>query len=114
MLWVAIHFPGLPPNCLEPLAAWACQFTPKVALAPGDALLAEVQGSVRYFGGLQRFLETLRAGLDELGFAAVCATAATSRAALWRAPGGGGKGPGGLPPRGPRLARRFPASLAPP
>ncbi len=91
MLWVAIHFPGLPPNCLEPLAAWACQFTPKVALAPGDALLAEVQGSVRYFGGLQRFLETLRAGLDELGFAAVCATAATSRAALWRARGGGEK-----------------------
>jgi protein ImuB len=90
MLWVAIHFPGLPPASLEPLAAWACQFTPKVALEPPDALLAEVQGSVRYFGGLERFLETLRRGLDELGFAAIPAVAATSRAALWLARAGGG------------------------
>jgi len=91
MLWVAIHFPGLPPNCLEPLAAWACQFTPKVALEPPDALLAEVQGSVRYHGGPESFRAALRDGLRELGFACAHALAPTSRAALWLARGGGGE-----------------------
>jgi len=89
MLWVAIHFPGLPPAALEPLAACACQFTPKVALEPPDALLADVEGSVRYFGGLESFLGRLRGGLGELGFAASIAVAPTARAALWRARGGG-------------------------
>src|SRR5206468_3761692 len=34
MFWVALHFPGLAAGMLEPLAAWACQFTPRVALEP--------------------------------------------------------------------------------
>jgi protein ImuB len=97
MLWVAIHFPGLPPTSLEPLAAWASQFTPKVALEPPDALLAEVQGSVRYYGGLEGFLETLREGLGEIGFASAHAAAPTSRAALWLARGGGGRDLEALP-----------------
>src|SRR5207244_6270823 len=91
MFWVALNFPGLAAGMLEPLAAWACQFTPKVALEPPDALLAEVQGSVRYFGGLEGFLKTLRGGLGELGFVATPAVAATSRAALWLARAGGGQ-----------------------
>jgi len=45
-------------------------------------------GSLRCFGGLDDFLAKLRAGLAELGFDAVIATAATPRAALWRARGG--------------------------
>lgn len=88
MLWVALHFDALPPPTLEPIASWLCQFTPKVSLEPPQALLAEVQGSLRYFGGLDGFLEKLRAGLAEIGFEASLAAAATPRAALWRARGG--------------------------
>src|SRR5207253_10666016 len=92
MLWVALHFnaPYLTaPGTLERLAAWACQFTPRVSLEPPQALLVEVQGSLRYFGGLDAFLEKLRAGLAELGCEASLAVAAAPRAALWRARGGG-------------------------
>jgi len=73
---------------LEPLAAWACQFTPRVALEP-DALLLEVEGSLRYFGGRDALLAALQSGLAELGLDAAAVTAPTSRAALWRARGGG-------------------------
>ena len=48
-----------------------------------------MQGSLRYFGGLDGFLEQLRGGLAELGFAASLAVASTSRAALWLARGTG-------------------------
>ena len=93
MLWVALHFNVFPSNAtsgtLEHLAAWACQFTPKVSLEPPQALLAELQGSLRYFGGLEPLLERLHAGLGEIGYEASVAVAATPRAALWRAKGGG-------------------------
>jgi protein ImuB len=88
MLWVALYFNASPPDALENLAAWACQFTPRVSLEPPQALLAEVQGSLRYLGGLEGFLVKLRAGLAELGVEAALATAATPRAALWLAKGG--------------------------
>src|SRR5438034_148668 len=92
MFWVALHLPGLQAAMLEPLAAWACQFTPRVALEP-EALLLEVAGSLRYFGGAARrqeaLLAALECGLAELGVQASLATASTARAALWRARGGG-------------------------
>jgi len=91
MLWVALHFPGLSSEALAPLAGWACQFTPKVALAPPDAVLAEVEASLRYFGGRDAFLAELRAGLEELGVRVSLAVAPTGLAALWRARGGGGE-----------------------
>ncbi len=59
-----------------------------MSLEPPQALLAEVQGSLRYFGGTRALLATLRAGLDELGVEATLALAATPRAALWRARSG--------------------------
>ena len=46
-------FPLLPQAALEPIGAWACQFTPKVSLEPPQELLLEVQGSLRLFGGLE-------------------------------------------------------------
>src|SRR5260221_13580520 len=95
MLWVALHFPGLQTG-LEPLAAWACQFTPRVALEPPDALVAEVEGSLRYFGGRGALLAALQAGGAGLGLPAWVATPPTARAALWRG-GGGGLPPEGLP-----------------
>ncbi len=85
MLWVALHFPCLPPEALAPLAAWACQFTPKVSLEPPQELLLEVQGSLRLFGGSGQFLAKLRLGLDEIGFQFRLATGRTAREALWRA-----------------------------
>ena len=91
MLWVALHFPCLPHGTLERIAAWACQFTPRVSLEPPRALLAEIEGSLRRFGGSDGLLEKLRAGLAELGFEAALAMAATPRAALWLARGGGGR-----------------------
>src|SRR3954468_20042595 len=89
MLWVALQFNVPLPGGLESLAAWACQFTPRVSLEPPQALLAEVQGSLRYFGGFDGLLAQLRAGLAQTGFEASLAAAATPRAALWRARGGG-------------------------
>jgi protein ImuB len=88
MLWVALHFPTLPPGALEAIAAWACQFTPKVALEPPQGLLLEVQGSLRYFGGSGRFLERVRDGLRDLELEASLAHAPTARAALWLARSG--------------------------
>jgi protein ImuB len=84
-----MHFPGLETRGLAPLAAWACQFTPKVSLEPPQALLLEVEGSLRYFGGREALLEALERALAELGVPAMLADAPTARAALWRARAGG-------------------------
>src|SRR5436190_10147535 len=104
MLWAALHLPSLqsqalsrghaPPEAgreaLAAIATWLGQFTPKVTLEPPHGLAAEIQGSLRLYGGVGRLRTRLRAGLAELGFEASIAFAATARAALWRAAGGGG------------------------
>ena len=90
MLWLALHLPGLAPEALEPIAAWACQFTPRVSLEPPRALAAEVRASLRLFGGRETLLARWRDGLDSLGVEASLALAPTARAALWLARGGGG------------------------
>ncbi|MGE0876179.1 MAG: DNA polymerase Y family protein [Burkholderiales bacterium] len=110
MLWVACVFPRLaraalpglaspePSDAagrrgmLEAAAMWLCQFTPRVSLEPPRGVLAEVEASLRLFGGARALLRRLRAGLRELGFEdASVAMARTPRAALWRAAGGGGR-----------------------
>ncbi len=83
MLWVALRFPSLAPGTLEAIAAWACQFTPKVSLEPPQGLLLEVEGSLRLFGGIEPLVETIEAGIASMGFAARVGAAATPRAALW-------------------------------
>ena len=89
MLWVALHFPCLPPDALAPIAAWSCQFTPRVSLEPPCELLLEVQGSLRLFGGFEILQRRLEAGLGELGFPFRLARAQTARAALWLSRGSG-------------------------
>jgi protein ImuB len=89
MLWIALHFPCLPPEALPPIAAWACQFTPRVSLEPPQELLLEVQGSLRLFGGFESFKRDLAAGLSRLGYPFSFATAGTARAALWLSRGEG-------------------------
>jgi protein ImuB len=83
MLWLALHFPSLPPGTLEAIAAWACQFTPKVSLEPPQGLLLEVEGSLRLFGGPARLAERLAAGIASMELTARIAAAPTARAALW-------------------------------
>ncbi len=78
-------------EALAALAAWACQFTPRISLEPPQALLMEIEGSLRYFGGRWKFLARLRAGLTRLGFEARIAEASTARAALWMARGSDGR-----------------------
>ncbi len=83
MLWLALHFPCLPPGALEATAAWACQFTPKVSLEPPQGLLLEVEGSLRLFGGLEALTGRIREGIADMGFTARIANAGTPRGALW-------------------------------
>ena len=46
--------PGAEGTALEAVGAWATQFTPAVSLARPDAVLAEIGGSLRLFGGLPK------------------------------------------------------------
>jgi protein ImuB len=89
MHWVAILLPSLPCATLESVAAWACQFTPKVSLQPPHGVLLEVGGSLRHLGGIEQLMARVQAGLAEMDFPARFGQAATPRAALWRAHGGG-------------------------
>jgi protein ImuB len=78
---------GAEAAALEAIAAWACQFTPRVSLEPPQAVLLEVEGSLRLFEGGGRLMARLRSGLAGLGFEALLATGGTARAALWLARG---------------------------
>ncbi len=65
----------------------ALGFTPSVSLGGNHVVLAEVQASLRYFGGLPRLLQRLRAGLAPLGHELRLACAPTAQGAQWMAPG---------------------------
>jgi protein ImuB len=62
-------------------------FTPAVSSACDHVVLAEVQASLRYFGGLPQLLKRLRAGLAPLGHALRIACAPTAQGAQWLAMG---------------------------
>jgi protein ImuB len=89
-LWLAIRLPDTPrwPE-LEGLACWAGQFTPRVSLVPPAALLLEVGGCQRLFGGLDALRQQIQEGLATQNLAARIAVAVTPQAALWLAEGGG-------------------------
>jgi protein ImuB len=74
--------PELERAALARVAAWATQFTPTVSLAPPDAVLAEIGGSLRLFGGLSRLASELARGAHELGYTTRLALAPTPLAAL--------------------------------
>ena len=67
---------------LAAVATWATQFTPAVALAPPDAVLVEIGGSLRLFGGLPKLTARLSRGVHDLGYAMRSALAPTPAAAL--------------------------------
>lgn len=85
-LWLAVRLCDSPPT--PSLACWAGRFTPRASLADG-ALLLEIGGCLRLFGGLDILREQVTQGLAEQDIAARIAVAATPQAALWLAEGGG-------------------------
>jgi protein ImuB len=64
-------------QALSNVAAWAGQFTSVVCLAPPDAVLLEIAGSLRLFGGMRSLLLQIDTGLAELGYTAALAAAPT-------------------------------------
>src|SRR5579864_8497208 len=66
---------------LAEVATALLAFTPNASLARPDAVLAEIEGSVRLFGGLQRLLPQLPAQARSRGYGAMLALAPTSTAA---------------------------------
>lgn len=69
-------------RALEGAALWAGQFTPLVSLRTARlALLAEIGGGLKLFGGLEALLARVRSGLEELGYEALLACAPTPAAA---------------------------------
>ncbi|PWG61663.1 Y-family DNA polymerase [Spiribacter halobius] len=54
-------------RALKQLAAWSLRFTPRVSLQPPAAVLLEIGGSLRYFGGLERLMGRVRDGAARLG-----------------------------------------------
>ncbi|HSD54171.1 MAG TPA: DNA polymerase Y family protein, partial [Burkholderiales bacterium] len=70
------------------LAGWAAQFTPSVALELSDALVLEVSGSLKLFGGIDLIRAFLREGCARIGFTVRVACAPTARGATWLARAG--------------------------
>lgn len=73
---------------LAALASWAQQFTPCVVLDPAPALLLEIGGCLRYFGGLPTLISRVTRELATLGHQADTGCAPTPQAALWLARAG--------------------------
>jgi len=91
MLWAALLLPNgpdaTPPSddALRGLATWALQFTPRVAVS-GDAVLLEVEASVRLFGGKRALRDRVVQEGADLGVTAIAwATTSLGAHALARA-----------------------------
>jgi protein ImuB len=67
---------------LEQLATFALGFTPAVSLVPPRAWIAEIGSSLRLFGGRERLVARLVAGVRSRGFEAGVGVAPTPLAAL--------------------------------
>ena len=96
-LWIAVHLPAFPLEALEAghrelasLACWARGITPLVSLEPPRALVMEVGGSLKLWGGLDSIREALDRELGRRRLTAHLCAAPTALAALWLARGGQG------------------------
>ncbi len=88
-LWLAVRLSDTPcPPELAGLACWAGQFTPRVSVAQ-NAVLLEIGGCERLFGGLAVLRQRVAQGLTEQDIDARIAVAPTPQAALWLAEGSG-------------------------
>ncbi len=75
---------------LNTLAQWAGRYTSVVSLEPPQALLLEIGGSLKLFGGIGMLLRRVSKGLDDLNITAERAIAPTPLGALWLARSGTG------------------------
>ncbi len=87
-LHVVSRDPGRERAMLEAVATAALDFTPRVNLEPPDAVLLEVRGSLRLFGGARRMCELLRQRLQSRGLEPRLALTPAALASLWFARAG--------------------------
>ena len=101
-LWIAVHLPAFPLEALAvlnrsaeaehrelvSLACWARRITPLVSLEPPQALVLEVGGSLKLWGGLDSIKEAFNKELGRRRLTAYLCAAPTALAALWLARGG--------------------------
>ena len=73
---------------LEKLAEWTVHYTSRVSIEPPDAVLLEIRGSLRLFGGSRRLLAKLRGELEVFGLEPRLALTPTPLSALWFARAG--------------------------
>jgi protein ImuB len=99
-------------QALQALAHGMLGFTPSVCLQLPHTVLAELQASLRCFGGPQRLWQQVRAALTPLGHQMQLAHAPTALAAAWLARVADQSGPAGGRASLPTLAE-LPAQLAP-
>ncbi len=69
-------------QALAQLATWALTFTPSAGLAPPNAIVAEIGGSLRLFSGLPQLVARLVEGVRARGYAPRLGLAPTPGAAL--------------------------------
>ena len=84
-LSVAASDPAREAAALEALACACGRFTPRLALAPPAALLLEIGGCLRLFGGLDNLLSAACDDIAAQGFRVQAAVAPTPQGALWLA-----------------------------
>jgi protein ImuB len=72
-------------QALEALACWAGRFTPTLSLAPPDALLLEIGGCLRLFGGVQAIVGEVLGGCAAQGYSTAWAVAPAPLGARWLA-----------------------------
>lgn len=80
--------PACEQKAFSELAAWAECFTSFVTLDSSPALLLEIAGSLRLFGGINRLRDSVLAELQLQGYSANVAIAPTPLAATWLARAG--------------------------
>lgn len=84
-LWIAVHLPEVGRRELVALACRARKITPLVSLEPPRALVLEVGGSLKLWGGLDSIRRALDGELDRRRLTARLCAAPTALAALWLA-----------------------------
>lgn len=80
--------PAREDGLVQQLAAWADRFTSFVVVESTNALLLEVAGSLRLYGGLDRIRRDISRALVVRGVSLVMAAAPTPLASLWLARAG--------------------------
>ncbi len=85
-LWYAVVFPTSP--VLPDLCPYAQRFTSFVSIEAPNALLLEIQGSLRLLGPAQRLSDAIDACWRQLGVPAQSAVAPSTLGALWLARAG--------------------------